>query len=206
MAARSAGKAIARPVPISTIVGMVRKYSEASFTSREPIFLPRYSGVRPTISPATNTVSTAKTRIPYRPEPVPPGATSPSIMLKIVMPPPRAVYESWKESTDPVEVSVVPSANTAEFSTPKRCSVPSLAEPTAVGTVPLWTPCRALIATRLPIAMMAIAATIAYPCLLLPTIRPNVRGRLNPITRSMKISSQLVQLVGFSNGWELFAL
>ena len=86
---------------------MVRKYSEANFISRPPIFLPRYSGVRPTISPATNTVMTARTSMPYRPEPVPPGATSPSIMLSIVIAPPRLVYESWNESTAPVEVSVV---------------------------------------------------------------------------------------------------
>ena len=59
-------------------------YSEASLISRAPIFLPRYSGVRPTISPATNTAMIASTSIPYRPEPMPPGATSPSIMLKIV--------------------------------------------------------------------------------------------------------------------------
>ena len=33
------------------------------------IFLPRYSGVRPTMSPAMKTASTASTRMPYRPEP-----------------------------------------------------------------------------------------------------------------------------------------
>ena len=32
-------------------------------------------------------------------------------MLKIVMPPPKAEYESWKESTAPVEVSVVRAFN-----------------------------------------------------------------------------------------------
>ena len=79
--ARSPGNAIATAVPTSTSVGVVRKYSDANFISRPPIFLPRYSGVRPTISPATNTVITARISIPYRPEPVPPGATSPSIMF-----------------------------------------------------------------------------------------------------------------------------
>ena len=52
----------------------------------------------------------------------------------------------------------------------------------------------------LPIARIAITATIAQPCLVLPTIRPNVRGRLNEITSSRKISIQFVQVVGFSNG------
>ena len=79
--------------------------------------------------------------MPYRPEPVPPGATSPSCMLNIVIMPPRLVYESWNESTDPVEVSVVDAANTAELGTPKRCSTPSIAALTAVGTVPWCCSC-----------------------------------------------------------------
>ena len=45
---------------------------------------------------------------------MPPGAISPSIMLKIVMPPPPGENESWKELTAPVEVSVVDAANSAD--------------------------------------------------------------------------------------------
>ena len=41
-----------------------RKASTASLTSRASIFLPRYSGVRPTISPAMNTVSTTNSSMP----------------------------------------------------------------------------------------------------------------------------------------------
>ena len=52
------------PVPMSTIAGVVRMYSEERVISRRPSLLPRYSGVRPTISPATNTVMTASTSIP----------------------------------------------------------------------------------------------------------------------------------------------
>ena len=37
----------------------------------------------------------------------PPGAASPSPMLRIVIPPPNGVYESCIEFTEPVEVSVV---------------------------------------------------------------------------------------------------
>ena len=37
--------------------GRISSASIASFISRASIFLPRYSGVRPTISPATNTAS-----------------------------------------------------------------------------------------------------------------------------------------------------
>ena len=36
----------------------------ASFISLGPIFLPRYSGVRPTIRPAMNTARIAKTSMP----------------------------------------------------------------------------------------------------------------------------------------------
>ena len=52
------------PVPISTTIGMVRMLSATSLISRPVIFLRRYSGVRPTISPATNTVRIASTRMP----------------------------------------------------------------------------------------------------------------------------------------------
>jgi len=44
-------------------------------------FLPRYSGVRPTIRPAMKTVSTTKIIMPYMPEPTPPKITSPNEML-----------------------------------------------------------------------------------------------------------------------------
>ncbi len=152
---------MATAVPTSTTSGVVSRYSEANFTSRPPSFLPRYSGVRPTINPATNTVITASTNIPYRPEPVPPGATSPSIMFSSSVAPPRLVYESWKLSTDPVDVNVVPVANVAEFGTPKRVSVPSVLAPTAVGTVPWCIPWKISIRVTLRIANVAITATIA---------------------------------------------
>jgi hypothetical protein len=38
------------------------------------------------------------------------------------------------------------------------------------------------------------------------TIRPNARGSENEIASSRKISSQFVQVVGFSNGCALLAL
>ena len=45
-----------------------------------------------------------------------------------------------------------------------------------------------------------MTAAIAKPCFLLPTMRPKVRGSEKLITRSRKISTQLVHVVGFSNG------
>ena len=44
--------------------GKMSTYSIAIFTSYASIFLPRYSGVRPTISPAMNTDSTTKISMP----------------------------------------------------------------------------------------------------------------------------------------------
>ena len=52
-------------------VGMARIEIAAAVTSRRPSFLPRYSGVRPTISPARNTAMIASTRMPYSPAPDP---------------------------------------------------------------------------------------------------------------------------------------
>ena len=59
-------------VPNSTTNGGIRITSEAIFISKASIFLPRYSGVRPTIRPAMNTATMANTNMPYRPEPTPP--------------------------------------------------------------------------------------------------------------------------------------
>ena len=56
----------------------------AIFTSKAFIFLPRNSGVRPTISPAINTVRIINTIMPYKPEPTPPKIISPSIRLNMV--------------------------------------------------------------------------------------------------------------------------
>ena len=91
MPARPASVPIEMATPVSTITGVARMYRDTSFIWDEPMRLPRYSGVRPTIRPAMNTVTMARMSMPYRPDPVPPGATSPSIMLNITVPPPNAV-------------------------------------------------------------------------------------------------------------------
>ena len=51
-----------------------------------------------------------------------------------------------------------------------------------------------------------MTVTTARPWRVLPTIRPNVRGRLNGITSSRKISNRLIHAFGFSNGCEELAL
>src|SRR3984893_13442567 len=120
--------------------GRVRKYSDAYFISVGRIFLPMYSGVRPTISPATNTVTMARIRMPYRPAPTPPGAISPKAMSNSAMPPPNGVNESWKEFTAPVDVVVVDAANNAEPGLPNATSLPSNAAWAACDAVPApWT-------------------------------------------------------------------
>ena len=117
--------AIARPVKTSTTAGVVRIYSAAYFISAGRIFLPRYSGVRPTIKPAMNTVTIARIKMPYSPEPVPPGAISPNIMLNMAAPPPNGVYESCQELIAPVDVRVVLVMNNAEAGIPNLDSLPS---------------------------------------------------------------------------------
>lgn len=71
---------------------------------------------------------------------------------------------------------MVTAANVADWDTPKRVSVPSVAAPTAVGTVPPCASCRALIAMTLPIARIAMMPAMARPCRLSPTMRPKTRG------------------------------
>ena len=82
-------------------------------------------------------------------------------MLNSSISPPRLVYESCAESTAPVEVSVVDAANTEELGTPKRCSTPSMAAPTAVGTVPWCCNCIHIVIVQLNAARTPITAAIA---------------------------------------------
>src|ERR1700722_1127114 len=128
------------PAAVRMTTGRVRKYKAAYFISVGRIFLPMYSGVRPTISPATNTVTMARIRMPYRPAPTPPGAISPKAMSNSAMPPPNGVNESWKEFTAPVDVVVVDAANNAEPGLPNATSLPSNAAWAACDAVPApWT-------------------------------------------------------------------
>ena len=101
----------------------------AIFISKASIFLPRYSGVRPTISPAMNTAMMAKTNMPYSPLPTPPKMTSPSCMSHIGINPPSGVKESCMELTLPLVAAVVAVAQIADWAMPKRSSLPSMFPP-----------------------------------------------------------------------------
>src|ERR1700721_2322353 len=169
------------PAAVRMTTGRVRKYKAAYFISVGRIFLPMYSGVRPTISPATNTVTMARIKMPYMPAPIPPGAISPSAMSNSAMPPPKGVSESWKQFTAPVEVTVVDDANSEQPGGPNLVSTPSYAPCASCGpapAVPRWASNR-LIPPTAHAQMMTMTATSAYPCRLSPTILPNARGVAN---------------------------
>ena len=111
------------------VSGKTRTTSIAICTSWAWTFLPRYSGVRPTISPAMNTDRMMKTRMPYIPAPTPPKITSPSMMLVSGTRPPSGVNESCQPLIAPQLASVVTVANSAELAMPKRHSFPSMLPP-----------------------------------------------------------------------------
>src|SRR5712691_5464861 len=149
------------PAAVRMITGNVRKYSAAYFISVGRIFLPMYSGVRPTINPATNTVTMARTRRPYMPAPMPPGAISPSEMSNRAMPPPNGVSESWKQFTAPVDVTVVEAANNEHPGVPNRTSVPSAAPCASCGATPACCISKKLIPPTAASQMIAMTATSA---------------------------------------------
>ena len=120
-----------------------------------------YSGVRPTISPATNTVTMASTKMPYMPAPIPPGATSPSAMSITVMAPPNGVSESWKQFTAPVDVTVVEAAHNEQPGVPNRTSVPSEAPCASCGATPACCISKKLIPPTAAAQMITMMASSA---------------------------------------------
>ncbi|OPY58276.1 MAG: hypothetical protein A4E56_03416 [Pelotomaculum sp. PtaU1.Bin065] len=115
----------ARAPPARMTAAGISTASVAIFVSLDSIFLPRYSGVRPTIRPTMNTVRITKTSMPYNPEPAPPKTTSPSIICSIGTRPPTGVRLSCMVLTAPQDAAVVTVAKRAALATPKRTSFPS---------------------------------------------------------------------------------
>jgi len=105
---------VARPTAVrtakhagtSTTKGTARTASMTYWISRRPIFLPRYSGVRPTIRPAMKTANLASSSIPYKSLPTPPKMTSPICMLTIATKPPIGESESYAKFEAPAPESV----------------------------------------------------------------------------------------------------
>ena len=104
-----------------------RATSIAILILKDLTFLPRYSGVRPTISPAMNTARMAPmTSIPYMPAPMPPGEISPSSMLNSGTSPAIGWRLSCQALMAPVLVPVVTAAKRPPSAAPKRSSLPSM--------------------------------------------------------------------------------
>ena len=103
---------VASAVKPRMLAPRTRTTSIAIFISKASTFLPRYSGVRPTISPAMKTERIAPmTSIPYRPAPMPPGVISPSSMLNSGTSPPMGWKLSCQALIAPVLVLVVIAAH-----------------------------------------------------------------------------------------------
>ena len=166
------------PVPISTTANGNSTASEAIFISNDSIFLPRYSGVRPTIRPATNTATMANTSMPYSPEPTPPKMISPSWISASGTSPPSGVNESCIEFTEPFDAAVVAVAHSAELVTPNRTSLPSML-PSDCSTpssprIGLPACSESTHTARKPTNTTVIAARSAQPWRVSPTMRPKV--------------------------------
>ncbi|CAM3770963.1 hypothetical protein POHY109586_22550 [Polaromonas hydrogenivorans] len=181
---------------------------EVSFISCDSIFLPRYSGVRPIISPEMNTARMAKISMPYRPVPVPPNTTSPSCIMTIGTMPPSGVKESCMAITAPHEAAVVMTANRLEALMPKRVSLPSMLPP-ACRVLTAWsTPkgvnsglpaCSAgVMATTAMTNITVIAASTAQPWRRSPTSRPKAKHSAAGIRKIASIWKKLVSAFGFS--------
>src|SRR5260370_18681397 len=128
-----------------------------------------------------------KTNIPYIPAPTPPKITSLSMRLIIGTIPPSGVNESCMELTAPQLVSVVTVANSAEFTTPNRTSLPSRLPTVCKADDECCEPCcAASVSKEFPRASAqyavltparngkAIAAHTAHPARGEPVLFPNV--------------------------------
>ena len=107
---------------------------------------------------------------------------------------------SWAEFTAPVDVPVVATANNADPGIPKRTSLPSIIEPAAVAATPRAPDSAASVTASSPLHRIPITASRVRPCLRSPTRVPNVRVRQTGINRIARISTTLLNGVGFSNG------
>src|SRR5262245_7333901 len=104
-------QAIAVPTRIDS--GCQRSARLASFISLASTFLPRNSGVRPIIIPATNTATMMKISMLMKPTPTPPKTLFSHMPVKGISPP-SGVMESCMEFTEPFDVTVVVTAHSAD--------------------------------------------------------------------------------------------
>ena len=109
----------------------------ASLTSLASTFLPRYSGVRPTIRPARNTATMIYISMFRNPAPTPLKTTL-SISFDMATMPAIGLRLSCMLLTEPLEVAVVMAAQVAPETAPTRTSLPSMFGP--------WTTARSSVA------------------------------------------------------------
>jgi hypothetical protein len=103
---------------------MDQKGETASFTSRAPIFFPRYSGVRPTIWPAMKMPMITYISMLIMPTPLPPKmqfSHMPTMGARAA----RGLRLSCSAFTAPQVTSVVMASKVAPAEVPKRISLPS---------------------------------------------------------------------------------
>ena len=191
------------------LAARTRTTSIAIFISNASIFLPRNSGVRPTIRPAMNTAMIEKIRIPYMPAPAPPGTISPSWISNSGIRPPIGRKLSCHALIAPVLVPVVTAENRPPAAEPKRMSLPSMlprAESMPAGRSGLARTSLSIAIAAAPPTTMSITAKRAQPWRRSPAIRPKVNVRPNGMMRMRNISNQLVKPLGLSKGWAELAL
>src|SRR4051794_13503408 len=104
----------------------------ASLTSLASTFLPRYSGVRPTIKPARNTATIIYMSIFKKPAPMPLKTTL-SIMFAMGTRPAIGFRLSCMLLTEPLDVADVIAAQVALGTGPVRTSEPSMLGARAIG-------------------------------------------------------------------------
>src|SRR5579875_32624 len=211
MAARPACTETATADSTRTVTGMTSTPKAASLTSLACTFLPRYSGVRPIISPPTNTATMANSRTVYSPLPSPPGLTSPSIIPDISPKPPMGLNESLAPETEPVEVCVEAMLYSVVGIGPKRTSLPCMLP---AGWATTWAAATAGLGcdsaydekpSQVP-KMTAMAASSAKPWRVLPTILPKGEVRATGMARTSTQERNWVKPVGSSQGWARSAL
>ena len=197
------------PAPTRMSSGVVMHRITAMRISFGPIFLPRYSGVRPTMSPAMNTVRMTKPSMPYKPQPTPPNTTSPNAINTMGTMPPIGVKLSCMALTEPFEAAVVNAAHSDESVTPKRVSLPSMLPPDCP-LAPMYTcPSAAswgvpicsntAMATSAPTSKMNMAANTARPWRRSMTKRPKLNTHATGMSSSDRHCTRLVRGVGFSS-------
>ena len=125
---KAPGQTIARPVKPRMQAGPISRARTARDTSLASIFLPRNSGLRPTISPTIKTATMTYWIRYMNPTPTPPN-TAVNWRLKSAASPPKGVSESCMLLTDPVSAAVVMAVNILLRAGPKRTSLPSMLPP-----------------------------------------------------------------------------